>query len=378
MKIKQEDSRKREEKASFFSEEEILSDKNGDPINVESTQEEKQRNRGSVFFLILSGIFGAIAALVSVSFLQREGFLPAVSARVANFSDSSIENELRLLKKQVNNISSLQSKASLEREVSGLRKNVADIFNLAMKAERKAAAACIVVEEMRNILSENGVEFQKGTVIQRIRVLEQRLKDFEEVKKNLSTVQSLVRGTERKMASLLQKRKKISGDMSLLIAANALKSALNRGSSYKNELLIFESVAPSDFPLEFLKENADKGLPSSIDLSIGFTNLADRIALLEKSVSSGIFPTLLDKVRAFVSVRPVGLVEGQTASAITARMEVAMTRGEYAQAEKEWKMLPHEAKLISSDFMKKLHMRNKIDTLLSQLIAEVILSRSHE
>jgi len=160
-------------------------------------------------------------------------------------------------------------------------------------------------------------------------------------------------------------------NMARLIAANALKAAVERGGSYQNELQIFAAVAPEDISLDMLEAAAQSGLPNAAVLSASFAAVADKIAATEKSLSpdAGWNERLTHEVQELYTRRPVGNVEGTNAAAIAARMEVAISQGDYARALQEWESLSEEAKAVSSDFITQIKARQAVDVLLAQLIA---------
>lgn len=159
-------------------------------------------------------------------------------------------------------------------------------------------------------------------------------------------------------------------DRTELITANALKAAVDRGSSYVTELQNFENVAKSDIAIEPLKKYAAKGLPSAAELSKRFTRIADAIAATENDPTNdaGLTDKLWSSARRLIISRPVGNVEGETPGAIAARMEVAIEKADYDRALNEWQALPDNAKAVSTDFMNLLTARRDADRLLNQLV----------
>jgi len=182
-------------------------------------------------------------------------------------------------------------------------------------------------------------------------------------------VQSL--NDELKALPVITEQAASNQNMARLIAANALKAAVERGGSYKNELQIFAAVVPQNIPLDMLEATAEAGLPNAAVLSASFASVADKIAATEKSLGRDASwnERIAHKVQELYTQRPVGNVEGTNAAAIAARMEVAITEGDYTRALQEWEGLTEEAKAVSSNFMAQLRARQAVDTLLVQLIA---------
>jgi len=162
--------------------------------------------------------------------------------------------------------------------------------------------------------------------------------------------------------------------MAMLIAANSLKSAVDRGGSFDAELQIFTHLAPSNLDLDLLEHYAASGLPNIAELSRNFASLADAIAASDNSLpeNAGLADQLLHQGSQLYSSRPVGEVEGTGAAAVAARMEVAIQAGDFSRALSEASALPPEAKALAADFIDILTARQTIDKLLSQIIANAL------
>lgn len=158
--------------------------------------------------------------------------------------------------------------------------------------------------------------------------------------------------------------------MSVLIAANALKSAVNRGDSYVNELALFQEIAPASISVDDLKAYANSGIASHATLVDYFSSVADAIVASDNQMDGN--TNWVQKIwmhtKGLVSIRPVGNIEGNTPAAIAARMEVAIKQGDYTRALSEWQTLPAQAKAVSENFIKQLQARNHVDHLVEQLI----------
>jgi|GEM_PF-6381905 len=162
--------------------------------------------------------------------------------------------------------------------------------------------------------------------------------------------------------------------MAMLIAANSLKTAIDRGGSYSNELQIFTPLAPADLKLDVLEKYAASGLPNIATLSANFAKLADEIADTEKTLpeGAGLTDQILHQGSQLYSSRPIGDIEGTGAAAIAARMEVAIANGDFDRAMSEAQALPQEARTIAADFLDILQARQTVDALLSRLIATAL------
>jgi len=162
--------------------------------------------------------------------------------------------------------------------------------------------------------------------------------------------------------------------LAMLVAAQSLKTAIDRGGSYKGELQIFAPLAPATFSVELLEKYADSGLPNIAELTSRFTKLADEIAALDESLpeDASLTDQLLQQGSRLYSSRPVGEVEGNDSAAIAARMEVAIGQGDLTRALNEARNLSPEAKALGSDFLEMLLARENVDALLQRLIADLL------
>jgi len=188
----------------------------------------------------------------------------------------------------------------------------------------------------------------------------------------VEAMQQAIEALSRDVASLA-KAPPIASDKALatLIAANSLKTAVDRGGSYNNEWQVFASLAPEDPAFEILEKYADSGLPNVAELSTRFAKIADEIAASDNVLpeDAGLTDQLLHQGSRLYSARPVGEVEGTDASAIVARMEVAIGKGDFSRALSEAQALPAQAKAFAADFIDLLVARENADQLLSRLIA---------
>lgn len=158
------------------------------------------------------------------------------------------------------------------------------------------------------------------------------------------------------------------------IAASALKAAVDRGGTFATEFQTYAAVAPNSPELAALKPLAEKGVPTLGELQARFNAVADQIIAATRPAdkNTGFFGQIVDSARSLVSVRPVGMVAGNTPSAIVARMEAALNAGDLGRALSEWNSLPPEAKSVSKDFADSLRARQEADRLVAQALADAL------
>lgn len=160
--------------------------------------------------------------------------------------------------------------------------------------------------------------------------------------------------------------------LALIVAASALKSAVERGAPFAGELETYSALAPDAAELAPLQPYAETGIPTEAELAAEAPQVASRIARLSSSVvppDAGFLDRLWASARSVVSVRPVGEVEGDAPEAIAARMEAAVERGDYARALAEYETLPADAREVAQDFAEKLRARQAADDVLQKALS---------
>ncbi|WP_244423624.1 phage tail protein [Nitratireductor pacificus] len=163
--------------------------------------------------------------------------------------------------------------------------------------------------------------------------------------------------------------------MALVIAASALKSAVERGAPFAGELDTYAAIAPDAEALAPLREHAAKGVPSRTTLAAQVPEFATRIVAAANRASGndgGIIDNLMSSARSLVVVRPVGSVEGNGVDAIAARFEAAVIAGDYQKALAEYETLPDAGKQAAGDFAQMLAARHAADEALDKALSDAL------
>jgi uroporphyrinogen-III synthase len=129
----------------------------------------------------------------------------------------------------------------------------------------------------------------------------------------------------------------ITGDAALLLALLQLRDALRGSGPYAGELRAVEALAAADSNLGTLiaplAAHAASGLPTLGDLQAAFPAMANAVVAAERGAEGeGWLAGVLRRLSEMVSIRPVGMVEGDSPSAVVARAEVKLTAGDLAGA----------------------------------------------
>ena len=162
--------------------------------------------------------------------------------------------------------------------------------------------------------------------------------------------------------------------VALVVAASSLKSAVERGAPFASELETYSSLASNAADFDQLRPYAEQGIPTLAALSEEATALASRIAAAENApdASAGFVDRLMSSARSVVTVRPVGEVAGEEPSAIAARMEAAVQRGDLDAAIAQYESLPPAMKELGADFAEKLRARQAAEDILDQALSSAL------
>ncbi|MBQ0710593.1 MULTISPECIES: mitofilin family membrane protein [unclassified Ochrobactrum] len=338
------------------------------------TQQPVQKGSAGASHL-LAGVAGGVIALGGLLALQWGNVIPSPGAKVT-------AEQLAHMEQQIADLRSNPTPAPLDdasrAQLAALEKNVqaAEI-----KAEAVAGSFDDLQQQVAALPKEAGQQAAADTtaLTERLDALESKLSAAQNradeatagVTGNTGTISSL----ESKLTSLQEKVTQASRqpDATVLIAANALKMAIDRGGSFKAELDTYASIAPDEGSIERLRSFADKGVPTVADLNAWFGAVANRIVATENKLSSdaGIWDQLVASAKGLVSVRPVaGNVSGVGVGPITARMEAALQAGDLERALSEWEQLPADAKAASQEFADQMRARRDADALVQRLVAD--------
>ncbi|WP_375619138.1 COG4223 family protein [Bartonella sp. TS25HLJMH] len=346
--------------------------------SVESHAREKQNMQGqdksssstTWLFLSLSGILGGFVALGIFIGLQWAGF----------FSSPFVANS-------AGGVKALQIAESAKSQGEDTKEQLRRVFQEinALKTEFSSFSSQQFKTTKNDELSKEESKKAFAILEEKVKALEETVQTFVRESKEIETALSVGQSNANDLAALKQQLKAIQEetavknsekreiDTALFTAISSLKNAIERGGSYNNELKLLQQLSPSIDGLDVLQKTATVGLPSSAQLSVDFSHVADAIVGTQNIVASdaGFFDRILAWIKGLIVSRPIGNVEGTTLGAIAARMEVAIQAGDYEKALSEWQSLPQSAKDVSMDFVKQLERHIAIQQLLQQLLLSV-------
>ncbi|PBC21855.1 MULTISPECIES: COG4223 family protein [unclassified Mesorhizobium] len=334
---------------------------------------------------LAAGIIGGVIALAGAGGLQFAGLLGApgsgagVSLDGVNGEIASLKTEIAGLKDGGGNNDAAAKVVGLS---SGLEQVKADVAALKSAVEQGGAgdnaglaALGDKVKQIETAVAALGKAGSAAPV------------DLGPLNEKLAGLDALVKSTgeaakaqDSRLAALEQSVSQLSGKVeaaagqpkiALAIAASALKSALERGAPFSAELDTLAAISPNAPELATLRPYAEKGVPTRTEIAAQMDAAANAMVAAATPVdqNAGFLQNLMASAESLVKVRPIGAVEGPGAPETVARMEVAVTQGDYAKALGEYNSLPEAVKAAGADFAGKLKARIEVETQVDALIS---------
>ena len=193
-----------------------------------------------------------------------------------------------------------------------------------------------------------------------------------------SELAARLEAAERDLASAAANREAAPGseETLMLLAMLQLRDAIRGSGPYDQPLRMLQNLAGDDPALAEalgpLERRAPAGLPSLLDLQGAFPEVARRIAAIELGEEGeGWSAGVLRRISEAVNLRPVGMVEGEQATAVAARAEVKLNDGDLAGAVAELDGLNGAAAEAAAAWRSDAEARLAADRAVSTLGAQV-------
>ncbi|AZO52142.1 MULTISPECIES: COG4223 family protein [unclassified Mesorhizobium] len=334
---------------------------------------------------IAAGIIGGVIALVGAGGLQFAGLLgapgsaPGASLDGVNGEIASLKSEIADMREAGNNNGASAKVDGLSSALDQVKSDVAALKSAVEKggAGDNAGLAALgdKVKQIDTAVAALGKAGSAAPV------------DLGPLNEKMAALDALVKSTgeaakaqEGRLAALEQSVSQLSGKVdaqasqpkiALAIAASALKAALDRGAPFSAELDTLAAISPDAPQLATLRAYAEKGVPTRTEIASQMDAAANAMVAAATPVdqNAGLLQNLMSSAESLVKVRPIGAVEGPGAPETVARMEVAVTQGDYAKALSEYDTLPEAAKAAGADFAGKLKARIEVETQVDALIS---------
>ncbi|MBT1158864.1 phage tail protein [Aminobacter anthyllidis] len=333
---------------------------------------------------LLPGLAGGLIALLVAGGLQYAGVLGSAGGAAGTAGDEQTQAEIASLKSQLADLGAAASGGSeLKGQVEGLTSAVNEVkveIEALKSAPAQAGSSEVLagldgrikqIETAVTSLSQNsGASSEIATLNERVAGLDAAVKSAGEAATaddgKIATLEQSVSALTSKVEAQASQPK-----IALAIAASALKAAVDRGAGFGAELETFAAISPEAPELAALRAHAEKGVATRADIIAETDAAANAMIAAAKPVSedAGILERLVSSAEQLVQVRPIGAVEGTGVPETVARMEVAVTQGDFAKALAEYDTLPDTAKAAGADFITKLKARLDVETLVDKLVA---------
>lgn len=158
------------------------------------------------------------------------------------------------------------------------------------------------------------------------------------------------------------------------VAVASLSDAVEAGRPYATELAAVSRLLGGEVDLSALTGHAETGIATRTTLIARFGDVAKRMLATAGGgeAQSDLIDRFWNNAQSAVRVRPVGDVEGTGVTAIVARMEAAVGKGDFETALSEGDKLPDAAKAAAADWMATVTARLEADKLVRKVSADVL------
>ncbi|TGQ74773.1 phage tail protein [Mesorhizobium sp. M00.F.Ca.ET.186.01.1.1] len=335
---------------------------------------------------IAAGVIGGVIALAAAGGLQFAGVLGAPGSG-SSVSLDGVNGDIAALRSEIAGLKDASGNTDTAK-VDGLSSTLDQVK--ADVAALKSAVASGGAGDNAGLTALGDKVKQIETAIAALGEAKPAAVDLGPLNEKLAGLDALVKSAgeaatkqDGRLAALEQTVSQLSGKVeaqagqpkiALAIAASALKSALDRGAPFATELDTFAAISPDAPQLSALRAYAEKGVETRAEISSQMDTAANAMVAAATPVdqNAGFLQNLLSSAESLVKVRPIGAVQGAGAPETVARMEVAVTQGDYAKALSEYETLPDAAKAAGADFAGKLKARVDVETLIDALISSAM------
>lgn len=364
------------------------------------------RERRGAGASLAAGLAGGVIALVLGGALQWAGVVPTPARNTENTTAelASLRQELSAVQSQIAEVRETagatagsggeelaQATERINQLESGASTLRGDLDQLRSTVESGGAGENAGLDALQTRIAEletkvdglaqaGGAAPDMGPIEERVAGIEQQVGSVNEAAASASSAAA----TNADRLSALEAEVKALAEqvsaqdeqprMARVVAASALKSAVERGEPFTDELETFAAVAANDPSIETLRPFAAEGIPTRTALSAEASQAATQMLAATRPAAEdgGVIDRLMASARSLVTVRPVGNVEGEDPASIVARMETAVTEGDYRRALSEYEKLPENAKAAGAEFAEKLKARLAADEVVDKALSDAL------
>jgi hypothetical protein len=197
---------------------------------------------------------------------------------------------------------------------------------------------------------------------------------------NVDALGDRVAGLERETKTLSDDVAKsltaAGGDRPLraAVAAQALRSAVERGDPFAAELSAAKAFAAEPQTLAPLEPFAASGLPNASALARQLSELAPAMlkAIAAPPSTGGFIDRLQANAEKLVRIRPIDETPGDDPAAVISRAQAKAARSDLAGAVAELKALPANVRAPADDWIKKVEARNAAADASRRLVTDAL------
>jgi hypothetical protein len=312
-----------------------------------ATAQADSRRGGSA---LMGGIVGGLIVLALGAGLQAAGIWPG--AQPGNDEQvAALQSEIETLRGEIANAGASDDVAALRSEIEELRSASGDTSATddRLAALEQAIAAVSDAPDAEAALAE--VEQQLASAGEASNANAARLDDIEA---RLGELENS--GAQR------------------VIAASALKSAIDRGQPFATELETYAGLDADAAEVGELRDFAADGVATRAQIAEEVGQAAQAMVAASSGVdeNAGIMDRLSASARSLVQVRPVGMAEGEDVGAKVARLEASVRADDYERAIAEYDGLPEYVQAAGADFMAKVRARHAADQLIDRALTTAL------
>lgn len=311
---------------------------------------------------LMGGLAGGLIVLLLGAALQVAGIWPATQTPDDNETILTLQAEIDSLRGQI---------AALDRssELSGLSAQIEELRVVANDgSEIEAAENRIAALEQALAAMDDGLDTE-GAIAE----VDEQLASFSDtVNQHVSRLDNLeqtLSGVTTRLAEIED-----SSGTERLIAASALKSAIDHGEPFAVELEAYARLSDEPQEAADLQPYASEGVPTRAEIAAEAGAAAQTMsaASMPADENAGFVDRLSAQARSLVQVRPVGMAEGENVGARIARLEASVRADDYERAIAEYEGLPPEAQEAGAEFMGKVRGRHTADQLIDRALANAL------
>lgn len=299
---------------------------------------------------LMGGIVGGLIVLALGAGLQAAGIWPG--AQAGNDEQvAALEAEIETLRGEITNAGASDDVTALRSEIEELRAASGDASATEdrLAALEQAIAAVNDAPDAEAALAE--VEQQLASAGEASTANAARLDDIEA---RLAKLENS--GSER------------------VIAASALKAAIDRGQPFMTELETYAGLDPEAAEVGELRDFAADGVATRAQIAEEAGPAAQAMVAAASGVdeNAGFMDRLSSSARSLVQVRPVGMAEGDDVGSKVARLEASVRADDYERAIAEYDGLPENVQAAGADFMAKVRARHAADQLIDRALTTAL------